>query len=71
MTIYDVVQLVLPGTLCSYPTGKWLVEHHDNELAALQRAEIFNNHTMVSGIEYSVEEHDEESSSRAAYSHVS
>lgn len=67
MTVYDVVQIVTPGCRGSIPPGRWLVDHHDIEHAARQRADLYNACNSNGGLRYEVESHDEESPERANY----
>lgn len=67
MIVFDVVQIVEPGARTSTRPGRWLVEHHDDEATAQQRAAIMNQCVAVGGIVYQVESHEEESSERANY----
>lgn len=59
MIVYDVVRYVVPGTPCSYPKGRTLVNHFDK----LRDAELFacrcNECVMVDGIRYDVVAVDE------------
>jgi hypothetical protein len=64
MTVYDIIQEVATGAACSYKPGRWLVEHHDREGAANSRAELFQRHCHVAGVNYSVVAIDEESPDR-------
>ena len=68
MRIYDVVQIVTPGAITSDRPGRWLVAFREDEREALRVADRCNEAcSLVDGIGYRVECHDEESTQRARY----
>lgn len=78
MLIWSVVQVVKPGSFCSYPVGRREIEHfsamgsrtHEQAgEAARVRCETFNrcrSNPRDNSLRYEVEEVDEEGSERAA-----
>lgn len=65
MIVYDVVQIIEPGTQTSTPTGRWFVDGYGDEREAWSMAERCNERALVNGIKYKVETHDDECPGRA------
>jgi len=66
MIVYDIVRIVGPATLTSYPpNSRTLVEHYDDWAKAEYICGRFNECRNVDDYRYEVEPHDEESPQRA------
>lgn len=65
MIVYDVVVIVLPNHIGSYPPGRWFVDHRDTESKAQDLADRCNKFRFVETLHYEVETHDELSADRA------
>lgn len=66
MQVFDIVRIVGPATLTSYPrNSRTLVGHFDDPQQAENVCELYNQCRDVTDCHYQVEEHDELSPDRA------
>lgn len=63
MVVFYIVRDVAPGSRCSYPAGRTLLNAtggvFTNEADALARADTYNRHCHTAGVRYSAVPHDE------------
>lgn len=65
MKVYDVVNIVDPGALTSILAGRWHVVFYAEREPAERYAESCRRRTLVPGVDYHVEEHEETCPGRA------
>lgn len=66
MIVYDIVQIVDPGTITSVPPGRWLTDHRNTEAKARFWARLCTDHASAPGVRYEVEAHENECPGRAS-----